>query len=318
MGHVLRWGQSAYETDADLALERAGAEELGWTWSCEPDPRRVPADLARADFLTVTSKVRVDEAALAAFPGEVVLTTTSGVDHIDLGAADRQQIVVGRCPVARRDAVIEQALGGLIWGMRQMPALDQAASAGEWARSALPALAPRGIAGSTIVVVGLGVIGSRMAETLFAMDAHVRGVDPFVAGHPLGGWSLADALIGADAVTMHCGLTPSSKRLLSAALLETLPAHAVVVNTARGDVLDVAAATAGVRVGRLRAVSCDVFPQEPHGAMADASYPAVQYTPHSAGFTHDLGRRVASEVLQGLRQWSTTRTLPYRVRAPRS
>src|SRR5690606_5497508 len=145
------------------------------------------------------------------------------------------------------------------------------------------------------------VIGTRMVEVLDGLGAIPIGVDPRVAPD---GPPLADVLPTVDALTLHCALTPSSRDLVDAAMLERLPAHAVVVNTARGEVLDVGAAVERVRGGRLRGLACDVFPVEPYPALATgAAVDGVWLTPHSAGYTHDLGERVAAGVVESLQAW---------------
>ena len=95
MRTVLRGGRSAYETDADLALEEAAARRLGLRWRTHPESIEVP-DLDGVDVLVVTSRVRVDARCLAAFHGSLVLTTTSGWDHVDIGAANAKGVVVAR------------------------------------------------------------------------------------------------------------------------------------------------------------------------------------------------------------------------------
>jgi phosphoglycerate dehydrogenase-like enzyme len=288
MTAVLRWGRSAYESDADLDAERAGAEALGLRWRHAPSASR-PDALGEARILVVTSGVRVDDACLAAFAGDCVITTTSGYDHIDLDAARRRRVAVARCPMARRDP-----------------------RAGEWARSRLPGLSPRGVAGATIAVIGHGVIGARVCEVLDALGARVRAVDPAGTGSRPG-WALHDALAGADGLTLHCALSSTSRELIGRAELELLARGAVVVNTARGDVLDVEAAMAGVLVGDLGGLCVDVFPVEPYPRLADFAGPRVLLTPHAAGYTVGLGARVASEVSRALAAWIDTGALPHRV-----
>lgn len=300
MGHVLRWGRSAYETDADLGLERAVADGLGWTWASHPDVASVPNGLEACDVLVTTSKVRVDGDVLARLRGSWVVTTTSGVDHIDRAACAARGVQVVRCPQARRDAVVSYAIGALIGLMRCVDDQVGAAKLGRWARNELTGLAPRGLDGAVVVVVGFGVIGRAMAEALHTFGATVRVVDPFVeVPAPLAS-RLDEALVGADAVSLHCALTPSSRGLMGTRQLAVLPPHAVVVNTARGDVLDVNTAIGAVRAGRLRGLACDVFPQEPFAHMAQAEHPRIWLTPHSAGFTHDLGARVARDVADAM------------------
>ena len=308
---VLRWGRSAYETDADLAAERAGAESLGLAWRSWPTTDPPPLDGVGA--LVTTSGVRVDERILASFRGDLVLTTTSGFDPVDVDAVRARGIRLARLPQARRDAVVEWSLAALIALLRRVPALQDHAAAGRWARPELPDLAPLGLQGSTVAVVGVGVIGRKMAEALTVLGARVVGVDP--AGVPPGidEMDLDGALSVADAVTLHCSLGPTSRGLLSAERLDLLKPRCVLVNSARGDVLDVDDAAHRVADGRLRGLAVDVFPREPWHAMDSAKIPGIWYAPHAAGFTADLGARVAVGVNSALEAWASGGVVPYEV-----
>lgn len=310
MRQVLRWGRSAYETDADLRLEEEGARALGLGWRARAD--RSPPDLEEVDALVVTSRVRVDAALLERFRGSLVLTTTSGWDHIDLEAARARGVVVARLPEARRDAVVAHALGAMITLMRRFPELHAAAEGGRWARGDLPALAPVGLDRAAVLLVGLGVIGRRMAEVLRPLGCAVLGVDP--AGLPPGvePVDLEEGLRRADAVSLHCALTPASRGLLDERALDLLRPHAVVVNTARGPILDVDAAVRRVADGRLRGLHVDVFPEEPWPRLAEgANVRGVSFTPHAAGFVADLGERVAQGVVAALGAWSRGEPVPW-------
>lgn len=310
MTDILRWGRSAYETDAALALEERAAVELGLSWSLREE-RADPGDLTGVRALVVPSKVRVTADVLRDFGGSLVLTTTSGHDHIDVAAARAGGVQVARCPLARRDPVVEHALSSAMFFMRRLPDLAAAGSSGVWARGQLDALGPRGLAGATVVVVGQGVIGRRMNALLATFGARVLAVDPRGVGEDARACTLDEALPQADLVTLHCSLTPSSRGLFSADKLALLPPHAVVVNTSRGEVLDVDAAVAAVRAGQLRGLSVDVFPEEPYPQMARAAdLPQVLFTPHSCGYVHDLGLRVAREVGANLRAWHAGEELP--------
>lgn len=308
---VLRWGRSAYETDADLALERAAAHALKLDWLSRPEVAR-PAELAEAAVLVVTSGVRVDAAALDAFGGRLVLTTTSGFDHVDLDAARARGVTVARCPLARRDAVVETAIAGLLTLLREVPRLHDLSRAGRWARAELPALGPKLLRESTVVVVGsAGVIGSEACARLTGLGARVLGVDPRGAPAGVPVLPLHEALPLADAITLHCELTPETRGLLGAAALDRLPRGAVVVNTARGALLDVAATVDRIRDGRLRGALIDVFPTEPWPELvAHGAVPGVLLLPHAAGYTADLGTRVAREVAATLAAWSRGDPLP--------
>lgn len=260
-------------------------------------------------MLVTTSGVRVDAALLGRFSGSLVVTTTSGFDHVDVAAAAARGVRVARVPLARRDAVVEWSLGSMIVLLRRFPALDRAALEGRWARDALPELAPRTLAGATVVVVGLGVIGAKMVEVLTVLGARVIGVDPVGRNA-----SIDEALPQADVLTLHCELTPSSRGLLGPARLDALPTHAVVVNSARGAVLDVDAAVQRVREGRLRGLAVDVFSREPWPGLADAAaVPGVIVAPHAAGYATGLGERVALGVTAALEAWVTGRPVPFGV-----
>ena len=153
-------------------------------------------------------------------------------------------------------------------------------------------------------MVGLGVIGQRVAQILTVLGASVLGVDPNQSPAGITKADLDDSLPHADFVTLHCSLTGSSVGILDRQRLEQLPSHAVVVNTARGPLLDLAAAVQMVESGRLRGLASDVFPAEPHPDLAlNSRHSGVILTPHSAGYTHDLGMRVAREVAANLTAW---------------
>ena len=310
MTDVLRWGRTAYETDAALALERSAAHQLGLSWSLH-EPWAPTPDLRGVRALVVPSKVRINQSVLHRFKGELVLTTTSGTDHIDVEACLERGIAVARCPLARRDPVVEYALASAMWLLRRVPALTEYAKRGEWARSHLAELCPRGLSGATVLLVGLGVIGQTLAAHLLRLGATVLGVDPRGVPEGVRCVELAEGLSQADVLSIHCALTPSSRGLLDDRALALLPAHAVVINTARGPVLDVESAVERVRSGQLRGLACDVFPVEPwSGLQAASAVPGVVLSPHSAGYVHDLGIRVAREVHATLSAWTQGKPLP--------
>ncbi len=310
---VLRWGQSAYETDADMALETHGAARLGLHYEVFPDPKRVP-DLEGIDGLVVTSKAKVTAEVLAGFAGDLVLTTTSGWDHIDVAAARAKGITVGRSPLARRDAVVEQALAMAAGLLRRFPTQLLRARQGVWARKELPELDPLRLQDGPLLIVGMGVIGRRAAQWAQAMGVEVWGVDP--QGVPAGVLEvdLDQALSEALTVSVHCALSPTSRGLFPRDRVARMRPDAVLVNTSRGDVLDVAAAVEAVRRGRLRGFATDVFPVEPAPDLAElAAVDGVWLTPHAAGYARGLGQRVADEVVAGLSAWVEGQPLPHEV-----
>ena len=300
-----RFGRSAYETDADLAAERAALAGMVQLHPPSSD----------ATIIAVNSGTRVDADLLRRAPSaRMVVTTTSGYDHLDLPLLAERGILAARLPLARRDAVVDSALGMLIDGLRRHGAMRALAAQGRWARHALPALAPRTIRGARIGVVGLGVIGARMAAVLSALGAEVWGLDP--AGVPAGvqAASLEALLAGCDAITLHCRLTESSAMMLHAGNLPDARPGLVLVNTARGGLLDVHAAVAALDAGVLGALAVDVFPTEPWPDMAAlAERPDVLFTPHAAGYHRALPERVRAGLAAAVRALLAGEAIPWRL-----
>jgi D-3-phosphoglycerate dehydrogenase len=246
----------------------------------------------------------------------LVLTTTSGHDHIDTLACRKAKVVVARCPMARRDAVVEHALAAMITLGRQLPTLDAAAIRGQWIRSALPQLAPTGLNRATVAVIGLGVIGKQMCHMLTHLGATVLGVDPHVSAPWVKQVSLDEACSRASFITLHCSLTTQTEGLFDDTRLSQLRPQTVLVNTARGPLLDVEAAADRVRNGGLRGLAIDVFPVEPYPSLAALSHPSVRLSPHASGYTHDLSDRVCRELTETLGCWVKGVPLPHTVACP--
>lgn len=298
-----RWGRSAYDTDAAW---RAEAEEL----SGLVDVLHPERDAA---IIVVNSKTRVDAGFLARTPSaRLVVTSTSGFEHLDLAAIRESGAVAARLPLVRRDAVVDATLELMLTGLRQTRRLVAAAEEGVWARGALPDLPIRTLRGAHVGLVGLGVIGQAMASTLAAMGARLSGVDP--AGLPEGvsGASMNELLARCDVVSLHASATHGAACLIGADELQHAHPGLVLLNTARGDLLDVDAAWSAVREGRIAFLGADVFPEEPWPRLAtQARHPAVVFTPHSAGWHSGLPAAVTIGLEQVIAAFVAGQTLPF-------
>lgn len=300
-----RWGRSSYERDEDLAAEREALRP--WVELLPPGED--------AEILSVTSKTRVDAALLDRAPSaRLVITTTSGYDNLDLDELRARGVAAARLPEARRDAVVETTLAMLLGGLRGLPALQAAAREGRWTRGELPGFGLRSVAGRRVGLVGLGVIGRRLSEVLRALGAEVVGQDP--AGLPEGvaPLGLGGMLATCDAITLHCDLNPDTRGLLSAERLAWARPGLVLVNTARGALLDLDAALAALEAGRLGALCLDVFPREPWPGMArTAELPGLVLTPHAAGWHLDLPARLREGLARAVSAWVQGQDLPWRL-----
>jgi len=300
-----RWGQSPYETDEDMVLERRALEA-----HVEVCPWGVDAEI-----VVVHSKVPMGRIEHMRAPSlRLVLTTTSGTDHIDLDHFRNEGVVIARLPEARRDAVVDTTVGALIWGLRRIGVLRQRADEGTWARAELPALAPVGLRGARVGIVGMGIIGSKVAEVLMVMGASVCGIDPSGLPQGVSASSLEWMLAQCDALSLHCDLNPTTHGLLDAETLKQAHRDLVLVNTARGALLDANVAIEMACAGKLGAVALDVFPVEPWGSM-DAGVEAsnVLLMPHAAGYHRGLARAVRDGLVRAVVAFVDGHAVPHTV-----
>jgi phosphoglycerate dehydrogenase-like enzyme len=298
-----RWGRSEYETDAHLAAEAAA---LGPYVEVRPM-------FHDAEIVVVTSRQPLGPAIRARAPSvRWVLTTTSGVDHLDREGLAAIGVGLGRTPLARRDAVVETALAWMLAGLRCTVALQ--ARSVVWDRHQLPQLGMRTLRGARVGVVGLGVIGRRMAELLDLLGATVFGCDPRGLPAGLEPASVDEMLETCDALTLHCDLNPTSRGLLSAERLGRARPGLVLINTARGESVDVDAALAAFKAGRLGALGLDVFPEEPWPRLGEfASTPGCFVGPHAAGYHERLAEGVSEGLVASVRAVVAGDPLPWPV-----
>lgn len=293
---LVRWGWSEYESPEIPGLP-AGVEAVAVAGAAAP--------LEEADVLVVPSTVTVDAAVVERLHRcRLVLTTTSGFDQLDLEALRRVEIPAARLPLARRDAVVETALGMMLFLTRRLGRFREAARAGRWER---PRLAEYGATLlGTVGVVGVGVIGRRMVEVLGALGVRLLACDPLLPG----GAPLASVLAESDVVTLHCGLTPANRGMIGRAEIRRLRRGAVLVNTARGALLDAGAALEAIGGGRLAGLGLDVFPEEPTD-LRRYDDPRIVVTPHAAGWHPGLGEKISEGVVEAVRALLEGREIPF-------
>jgi phosphoglycerate dehydrogenase-like enzyme len=270
-------------------------------------------DLSRVQILVVHSGVRVDAAHMEAAPDlRLRLTTTSGSDHLDLKAAHERGIVVGRCPLARRDAVVDTAMAMGLSLLRQLPSLHDRARAGLWARGELPERGPKRIAGLPVGIVGAGVIGQAAIRQWSALGAEVQFHDPAVEGST----PLEDLLEASAILSLHCSLTDSSRGLINARRLSIMPKGSILLNTARGACVDLDALSQAAHLGGL---GLDVFAEEPPVELAQlATRDNVILSPHAAGFHPCMAEHVCEELVAAVRAWLAGEPLPAQLCPPLS
>jgi len=230
----------------------------------------------------------------------------SGTDTIDKEAAAQRGIAVKAAAGANAAAVAEHTWALILACAKDVPALDRRMHEGHWDKATHKSLELRG---RTLGLVGLGAIGARAATVGVALGMRVIAHDPFAASAPEGVelLPLADVIAGADVLSLHCPLTGDNARMLNAGTLATMRPGAIVVNTARGGLIDEAALFEALRSGALRAAGLDSFEAEPmRPDHPFTSLPNAILSPHIGGVTSDayvgMGVGAANNVLAVLQQ----------------
>lgn len=285
-------GPSEHITAAERDHLVAELERRGHAVTVHPRGGPAPAD---CEALVLDTKTGLDAAALDRLDRlKFVVTTTSGYDHLDLDALAARSVSAARCPIARRDAVVETSIAMALALLRRLPLESAAVAAGRWPRDEARKLGRRLLSRLRVAVVGHGVIGRRAAAVWRSLGAEVSAHDPADPRLP----PLEEHLERTDVLTLHCSLTPSSRGLVGERLLAGLRPGAIVVNTARGECVDLEALT---RARHLGGVGLDVFdPEPPNGLSGVCALGNVLFSPHSAGVHDDLGRMLVEETLAAL------------------
>ena len=245
---------------------------------------------------------KVGAAAMEAAPSlRVISKHGSGTDTIDKAAAAARGIEVRAAVGANAAAVAEHALALLLACAKSVPHMDARMHAGHWDKATHRSVE---LAGRTIALVGLGAIGLRFARMAQAMDMRVIGHDPYARDLPacVQAVDLDTVWREADAISLHCPLTDGNRNLLDAATLSRCKRGVIVVNTARGGLIEEAALLAAVQSGQVGAAGLDSFAVEPmtvpHPFHNQAGF---ILSPHIGGVTRDayinMGMAAARNVL---------------------
>lgn len=246
-----------------------------------------------------------DAVLLAANPAlRVIARVGVGIDSIDLAEATRHGIAVTATPGANESTVADHTIALMLAVIRRICEHDGGVRAGSWNRTG-PST-PWTLSGSTVGLVGYGRIGRLVAKRLSGFDVEVLVADPAVpstSGARL--VELSELLAVANVVSLHLPLLPSTRGLIGREELALMRPDAILVNTARGDIVDEAALLASLLDGQLRGAGLDVFAEEPPRSPRLMGLPNVVLSPHNAGISVDsvaaMTRRATASVIDVLR-----------------
>jgi D-3-phosphoglycerate dehydrogenase len=231
---------------------------------------------------------KVGAAAMAAAPGlKVISKHGSGTDTIDKAAAQVRGIAVVAAVGANAAAVAEQALALLLACAKSVVLLNARMHGGHWDKATHKSVE---LEGRTVGVIGLGAIGLRFARMADAMGMRVLGFDPYAKNLPafVQAADLATIWRESDALSLHCPLTPDNAKLLNAQTLAACKRGVIIVNTARGGLIDEAALLAAIHSGQVGSAGLDSFAAEPMTAPHPFhGEPRITLSPHIGGVTAD-------------------------------
>jgi D-3-phosphoglycerate dehydrogenase / 2-oxoglutarate reductase len=299
---------AAHETSIRLNLPRAAllealGEDGGW------------------DALVVRSQTRVDAELLAAAAPRlsVVGVASVGTDRVDITAATRAGVMVVNAPTGNTIAAAEHTMALMLSLLRHIPIADASVRRGEWERAKFIGAELRH---RTLGIIGLGKIGKAVSRRAAAFEMRVITHDPFLtaeqadenAAKMVG---LPELLNRADVITVHVPLTAETHGLIGEAQIGAMKPGAVLLNVARGGLVDEAALAQALRDGRLAGAAVDVYSTEPMAAdnpLRDA--PNMILTPHLGASTSEAQGRVGVEMAEQLVMALSGVTPPYALNAP--
>ena len=291
--------------DAPAVAQLRAAHDVLFDPKLVDDPVRLHAEAARADVLIVRNRTQVRGELLAALAKvRVVGRLGVGLDNIDVAACEARGIKVIPATGANALSVAEYVIGTAMLLLRGAYQAGGAVAAGAWPRSALGN--GREVGGKTLGLVGFGSIGQLTAKLAQGIGMNVIAFDAMLAAdHPAfadnGVLSVTlDALCAqADVVSLHVPLLESTRRLFDARRIAAMKRGAVLINSARGGVLDEAAVASALKSGQLGGAAIDVFETEPlPPGSVFAGCPNLVLTPHIAGVSAESNVRVSSLIAQ--------------------
>lgn len=281
-------------------------------------PEEVAARLAEtgARALMVSQGRMTEQVIAASSELSIIVKHGSGVNNINLRAAESRGIPVYRSLGANARAVAEHAISLALALWKSLPRLDSATRSGNWLKGEFIG---NDIHGTRIGLVGYGAIGREVVSMAQALGMQVVVFDPLLSATPEGVERAADLealLQGVDIVSLHCPLTAETRNLIDARRLALMPRHGVLVNTARGGIVDETALATALHQGVIAGAALDGFASEPPAADLPLwQAPNLLVTPHAAGLTPGAERAMAMTAAQHIIDHFAPRPIEERFRA---
>ena len=288
-----------------------------WSEGHPPSPDELREAVQGCEGLLCLLTDRIDRDLIEATPALRVISSMSvGVDHIDLDAATARSIPVGHTPGVLTETTADLAVALLLAAARRIPEADRLVRDGRWTaerRWAPDMLLGRDVHGATLGVVGLGAIGQAVARRARGFGMRVVGWTR--SGREVSGVesvALDELLRRSDFVSLHVALAAGTRDLLGAERIRSMKPGAVLVNTARGGLVDEPALAAALESGHLAAAALDVFEHEPLSSESPLlRAPNLVLAPHIGSASVTTRRRMAALAVENLLAGLAGEPLPH-------
>lgn len=270
------------------------------------------------DAILVRSATRLTAPVLEAATCRVIARAGVGVDNIDVPAATRRGILVVNSPAGNILAAAEHAVALMLSAARYIPQASADTRAGGWDRKTFIGYQ---ILGKTLGLIGLGSVGGEVARRAKALGMNLLAYDPYVSADRAASLqaelvTLDELLAASDFVTLHTVATAETAGLIGERELGLMKPGAILINTARGSLIDEAALVAALRADRLTAAALDVFAEEPTANTELLGLPNVIATPHVGAMTKEAQVNVALDAARQVVDVLSGRPARWPVNAP--
>jgi len=266
------------------------------------DASRLRDNVASARALIVRNRTQVTAGLLAAAPRlSCVGRLGVGLDNIDVSACAARGVAVYPATGANSLSVAEYVVAAILMLLRRSFWATNDVIAGRWPRE--KSIGGE-MSGRTLGLIGFGGIAQEVARRAHAMGMHLVAFDPLLETLPSGFQyvrkaSFEDLVTNADVVSLHVPITPDSRHMIDARAIARMKTGAIIINTARGGVVDDDALAAALRAGKLGGAALDVFEQEPLSELEGAKFAGISnllLTPHIGGVTVESNLRVSKTI----------------------
>lgn len=263
--------------------------------------------------VVITNKCVIDASVLEACP-EIALinVVATGVNNVDLEAAAARNVTVSNCRGYGTEAVSQHAIMLMLALCTRLPDYQTAVRTGRWTQSpdfCLLDYPIRELADQTLVIVGYGALGQAVAEKARAFGMTVLLSErPGVDVPRTGRVSWLEALARADILSLHCPLTAATRAMIDREALGRMKPDALLINTARGGLIDEPALAEALRIGRIGGAGLDGLSSEPPvdgNVLLDPGLPNLIVTPHSAWGSRAARQRIVDQSVENIRAWQS-------------